>query len=42
LPPNISATDDIQQLLIAQVADRQHHGFLLYRLGMAFILDEKL
>jgi ABC-type branched-subunit amino acid transport system substrate-binding protein len=34
------STDDIQQLL-AQVADRQVLGLLLYRLGMAFILDEK-
>jgi ABC-type branched-subunit amino acid transport system substrate-binding protein len=34
------SSDDIQQLL-AQVADRQVLGLLLYRLGMAFILDEK-
>lgn len=32
--------DDIQQL-IAQVTDQRLMGFLLYRLGMAFILDEK-
>ena len=34
------STDDIQQLL-GQVADRRVLGLLLYRLGMAFILDEK-
>jgi branched-chain amino acid transport system substrate-binding protein len=32
-------TDDIQ-LLIAQVTDRRTMGYLLYRLSMAFILDE--
>jgi branched-chain amino acid transport system substrate-binding protein len=34
------STDDLQQL-IAQVTDRRLMGLLLYRLGMAFILDEK-
>lgn len=33
------SADDIQQL-IAQVTDRPVMGLLLYRLGMAFILDE--
>ncbi|MBC2742914.1 MAG: penicillin-binding protein activator [Desulfosarcina sp.] len=33
------STDDIQQL-IAQVTDRHVMGLLLYRLSMAFILDE--
>ncbi|MBR9987614.1 MAG: penicillin-binding protein activator [Desulfosarcina sp.] len=34
------SADDLQQL-IAQVTDRRLMGLLLYRLGMAFILDEK-
>jgi branched-chain amino acid transport system substrate-binding protein len=34
------SADDLQQL-IAQVSDRRLMGLLLYRLGMAFILDEK-
>lgn len=35
------SADDIQQL-IAPVTDQRVMGLLLYRLGMAFILDEKL
>ncbi len=34
------SADDLQKL-IAQVSDRRLMGLLLYRLGMAFILDEK-
>jgi ABC-type branched-subunit amino acid transport system substrate-binding protein len=34
------SADELQQL-IAQVTDRRLMGLLLYRLGMAFILDEK-
>lgn len=34
------STDDIQQLIVL-VTDRRVMGLLLYRLGMAFILDEK-
>jgi branched-chain amino acid transport system substrate-binding protein len=34
------SADDLQQL-ISQVTDRRLTGLLLYRLGMAFILDEK-
>ena len=34
------SADDLQQL-ISQVTDRRLMGLLLYRLGMAFILDEK-
>lgn len=34
------SADDLQQL-VSQVTDRRLMGLLLYRLGMAFILDEK-